>query len=204
VAVRGRRLAGVSLSLHHAPRADWVALTRESRAACEAIAAEYVAAGELEPPAEEEWLVNGAGAFEVGGPRGDNGLSGKKLVAQGCGSAVPIGGGATCGKDPRKVDPRGQRLAREIALGHVLSGRARAATVWLAYRPGDLAPRWVETLLEGEDGAGPRPFSERTPGGTPARDTVDAATHAPFAPLSLDGGPGTNETRGEPHDAAHR
>jgi S-adenosylmethionine synthetase len=148
VAVRGRRLAGVSLSLHHAPLADWVALTRESRAACEAVASEFVAAGELEPFGAEEWLVNGAGAFEVGGPRGDNGLSGKKLVAQAYGASVPIGGGAVAGKDPRKVDPRGQALARELALGHVVAGRAREATVWLAYRPGDLVPRWIETVLD--------------------------------------------------------
>jgi len=153
VAVRGRRLAGVSLSLHHAPLAEWVALSRESRAACEAVAAEYVAAGELEPPGGAEWLVNGAGAFEVGGPGGDNGLSGKKLVAQASGSAVPVGGGAVFGKDPRKVDPRGQALARSLALDHVRSGRAREATVWLAYRPGDLAPRWIETALSPADAA---------------------------------------------------
>jgi S-adenosylmethionine synthetase len=150
VAVRGRRLAGVSLSLHHAPLADWMALTRAARAACEAVAVEFAEAGELEPLGAEEWLANGAGAFEIGGPLGDNGLSGKKLVAQAYGSSVPIGGGAVAGKDPRKVDPRGQALAREIALGHVLSGRAREATVWLAYRPGDLAPRWIETVLGGD------------------------------------------------------
>jgi S-adenosylmethionine synthetase len=147
VAVRGRRLVGVSLSVQHAQGVDWVALTREARGACEAVAAEYVAAGELEPPGPEaDWLVNGAGAFELGGPEGDNGLSGKKLVAQAYGTAVPIGGGATHGKDPRKVDPRGQALARQIALDAVCKGGAREATVWLAYRPGDLAPRWIETV----------------------------------------------------------
>ena len=127
VAVRGRALVGVSLSVHHAPGVDWVALTREARAACEAVAAEYVP-WELEPlGADVDWLVNGAGAFEVGGPGGDNGLSGKKLVAQAYGSAVPIGGGATYGKDPHKVDPRGQALARELALEAVVQGeRARS------------------------------------------------------------------------------
>ena len=87
---------------------------------------------------------NGAGAFEIGGPEGDNGLSGKKLVAQAYGTAVPIGGGAVFGKDPRKVDPRGQRMARAMALQLVTSGQAREATVWLAWRPGDAEPRWVE------------------------------------------------------------
>ena len=87
----------------------------------------------------------------MGGPEGDNGLSGKKLVAQAYGSAVPIGGGATCGKDPRKVDPRGQALARELALEAVSRGNAREATVWLAYRPGDLTPRWVEIVKLPDD-----------------------------------------------------
>ena len=128
-----------------------MALTREARAACEAIAAEYVDSGELEPAGPEvDWLVNGAGAFEVGGPEGDNGLSGKKLVAQAYGSAVPIGGGATHGKDPRKVDPRGQALAREMAL-QAVRGDAREATVWLVYRPGDLRPHWVEVVTLPDD-----------------------------------------------------
>lgn len=151
VTVRGRALVGVSLSVHHAPGIDWVALTREARAACEAVAAEYVPS-ELEPLGPDvDWLVNGAGAFEVGGPGGDNGLSGKKLVAQAYGSAVPIGGGATWGKDPHKVDPRGQALARQMAIEAVCKGNAREATVWLAYRPGDVAPRWTETTTLPDD-----------------------------------------------------
>ena len=122
VVVRGRALVGVSVSVHHVPASEWIALTRAVRDACEAVAREYVEAGELEPLEDVDWLVNGAGAFEIGGPEGDNGLSGKKLVAQAYGTAVPIGGGAVFGKDPRKVDPRGQRLAREMALDLVTSG----------------------------------------------------------------------------------
>src|SRR6185295_4164397 len=144
VVVRGRVLVGVSVSVHHVPGTEWVGLTRAVRDACEWVAREYVMAGELEPLSAVDWLINGAGAFEIGGPEGDNGLSGKKLVAQAYGTAVPIGGGATFGKDPRKVDPRGQRMAREMALDLVKSGKAREATVWLAWRPGDVDPRWVE------------------------------------------------------------
>jgi S-adenosylmethionine synthetase len=152
VAVRGRALVGVSLSVHHRPGADWTDLTRAARAACEAVAGEYVDVGELEPLASGvDWLVNGAGAFEVGGPGGDNGLSGKKLVAQAYGSAVPIGGGATHGKDPRKVDPRGQALARQKALDLVIKGQAREATVWLAFRPGDVEPTWEEVVTVPDD-----------------------------------------------------
>lgn len=146
IVVRGRALAGVSVSVHHAPGAEWLGLTRAVRGACEGIMRDYIEAGELEPLKEVDWLVNGAGAFEIGGPEGDNGLSGKKLVAQASGTAVPIGGGATFGKDLRKVDPRGQRMAREMALELVKSGKAREATVWLAWRPGDVEPRWVEVV----------------------------------------------------------
>jgi S-adenosylmethionine synthetase len=146
IVVRGRALVGVSVSVHHVAGAEWVGLTRAVREACEGVAGEYVEAGELEPLRGVDWLVNGAGAFEIGGPEGDNGLSGKKLVAQAYGTAVPIGGGATFGKDPRKVDPRGQRMAREMALELVTSGNAREATVWLAWRPGDIEPRWVEVV----------------------------------------------------------
>jgi S-adenosylmethionine synthetase len=163
VVIRDRTLVGVSISVHHRTGVEWIALTGAARAACGVVAAEYVAAGELRPfddlPPEGgsygerggsdvcvEWLVNGAGAFEIGGPEGDNGLSGKKLVAQAYGTAVPIGGGAVFGKDPRKVDPRGQAMARQLALAEVLSGRAREATVWLAWRPGDIEPRWKEVV----------------------------------------------------------
>jgi S-adenosylmethionine synthetase len=151
IAVRGKTLVGVSASVHHVAGAEWIALTRAVRDACEAVTAEYVEAGELEPLADVDWLVNGAGAFEIGGPEGDNGLSGKKLVAQAYGSAVPIGGGATFGKDPCKVDPRGQQMAREMALEFVRSGQAREATVWLAWRPGDIEPKWVEVETVGPD-----------------------------------------------------
>jgi S-adenosylmethionine synthetase len=144
VVVRGRRLVGVSLSVHHLAGAEWLALTEAARQACLNVAAEYADAGELEALQNVEWLVNGAGAFEVGGPSGDNGLSGKKLVADAYGASVPIGGGAVHGKDPLKVDPSGQARARQMALDVVLSGEADEATVWLAWRPGDVEPRWVE------------------------------------------------------------
>ena len=147
VVVRDRSLVAVSISVHHRPGIEWIGLTRAARTACESIAAEFTAAGELQPlTAAVDWLVNGAGAFEVGGPEGDNGLSGKKLVAQAYGTAVPIGGGAVFGKDPRKVDPRGQAMARRLALDLVVGGQAGEATVWLAWRPGDIEPRWQEVV----------------------------------------------------------
>lgn len=156
VAVRGRKLEGVSLSVHHHGPADWLRLCALAKEACLAVAAEYVAAGELEAPGEKvDWLFNGAGAFAVGGPLGDNGLSGKKLVAEAYGTAVPVGGGTVHGKDPLKPDVRSQRLARELAVERVRDG-ADEATVWVVFRPGDEEPRWVEERVVGGRVAAPQ------------------------------------------------
>ena len=80
-------------------------------------------------------LVNGAGNFECGGPNGDNGPSGKKLVADAYGPRVPIGGGALSGKDFFKVDRAGAIAARRLALAIVRGGGAPEATVELLWRP---------------------------------------------------------------------
>ena len=146
VVVRGRQLVGVSVSVHHRPGVEWRGLTRAVRDACVAVAGEYVEADELERIDDVDWLVNGAGAFEIGAGEADNGLSGKKLVVDGCGTSVPIGGGTVHGKDPRKVDVRGQKQAREMAVDLVRTGQAEEATVWLAWRPGDIDPHWQEVV----------------------------------------------------------
>ena len=81
--------------------------------------------------------VNGAGAFEVGGPEGDNGLSGKKLVMDAYGPRVPIGGGAWSGKDFFKADRAGGLHARRIAKHIVRLGLATEAAVVLGWFPGN-------------------------------------------------------------------
>lgn len=147
VAVRGQRLEAVSLSLHHFVHADWLMLCSLAKEACLRVAAEYVAADELDPSLDSvDWLFNGAGSFAVGGPLGDNGLSGKKLVAEAYGAHGPIGGGTVHGKDPLKPDVRAQRIARERAVERVREGSVEA-TVWVVFRPGDEEPRWVEERL---------------------------------------------------------
>jgi S-adenosylmethionine synthetase len=85
----------------------------------------------------DDITVNGAGAFEVGGPEGDNGLSGKKLVMDAYGPRVPIGGGAWSGKDFFKADRAGGLHARRIAKHVVRLGLATEATVVLGWFPGN-------------------------------------------------------------------
>jgi S-adenosylmethionine synthetase len=97
----------------------------------------------FDPTVPEEVTVNGGGDFAVGGPEGDNGLSGKKLVVDAYGPRVPVGGGALSGKDFCKADRAGALAARRLARGVVLTGAARACTSTLVFYPGDRQARVV-------------------------------------------------------------
>ena len=127
-----------SCSLQQKTAHDEIALFREVRAAVEA---ELVQLAQilpsLSPKMPDDITVNGAGAFEVGGPEGDNGLSGKKLVMDAYGPRVPIGGGAWSGKDFFKADRAGGLHARRIAKHVVRLGLATEATVVLGWFPGN-------------------------------------------------------------------
>jgi S-adenosylmethionine synthetase len=90
----------------------------------------------LEANVPDDVRVNGAGTFEIGGPEGDNGLSGKKLVVDAYGPRVAIGGGALSGKDFFKADRAGAILGRRLAKLIVLTGAARECTATLAFLPG--------------------------------------------------------------------
>ena len=92
----------------------------------------------------ENFILNGMGEFIVGGPEGDNGLSGKKLAVDFYGPEIPIGGGAICGKDPHKVDVAGAFRARELALRLLKEHGGNAVTVRLGWTPGDAAPAFRE------------------------------------------------------------
>ena len=90
--------------------------------------------------------LNDAGNFVEGGPHGDNGLSGKKLVCDFYGPRVPIGGGAMSGKDLWKADRAGPLIARELAVRGVQRLGLRECTVTLVICPGDRAFR-VATVV---------------------------------------------------------
>lgn len=134
------RPAHASVSLNHHAGSDWILLREIAEEAVET-----ACAGKPLPELE----LNGAGMFVSGGPNGDNGLSGKKLVVDAYGPTVPIGGGAWSGKDFRKVDRLGGLLARELALAAVAESGAGEARVTLEYIPGCDGPVHVGLLLDG-------------------------------------------------------
>ena len=84
--------------------------------------------------------INPTGAFEIGGPDGDAGLTGRKIIVDTYGGAAPHGGGAFSGKDPTKVDRSAAYAARHLAKNIVAAGLARRCTIQLAYAIGVSAP----------------------------------------------------------------
>ncbi|MCL6527430.1 MAG: methionine adenosyltransferase [Thermaceae bacterium] len=87
-----------------------------------------------------QYLVNPSGKFVIGGPHGDTGLTGRKIIVDTYGGAVPHGGGAFSGKDPTKVDRSAAYYARYIAKNLVAAGLAKRALVELAYAIGKARP----------------------------------------------------------------
>jgi len=89
---------------------------------------------------EEEFYVNPTGNFVIGGPDGDAGLTGRKIIVDTYGGAAPHGGGAFSGKDPTKVDRSAAYAARYLAKNVVASGIAANCTIQLAYAIGVSKP----------------------------------------------------------------
>lgn len=89
---------------------------------------------------ETLYLVNPSGKFVIGGPHGDTGLTGRKIIVDTYGGAVPHGGGAFSGKDPTKVDRSAAYYARYIAKNIVAAGLAKRALIELAYAIGKARP----------------------------------------------------------------
>ncbi len=87
-----------------------------------------------------EWHVNPTGKFVIGGPDGDAGLTGRKIIVDTYGGAAPHGGGAFSGKDPTKVDRSAAYAARYLAKNVVAAGMADRCTLQLAYAIGVAKP----------------------------------------------------------------
>lgn len=103
---------------------------------------------------ETEWWVNPTGTFVIGGPDGDAGLTGRKIIVDTYGGAAPHGGGAFSGKDPTKVDRSAAYVARYLAKNVVAAGMASKCTIQLSYAIGVSKPLsiYCDTFGTGEVG----------------------------------------------------
>jgi len=101
---------------------------------------------------ETEWWVNPTGTFVIGGPDGDAGLTGRKIIVDTYGGAAPHGGGAFSGKDPTKVDRSAAYAARYLAKNVVAAGLAERCTIQLSYAIGVSKPLsiYCETFGTGD------------------------------------------------------
>ena len=99
--------------------------------------------------AETVWHINPTGIFEIGGPDGDSGLTGRKIIVDTYGGAAPHGGGAFSGKDPTKVDRSAAYAARYLAKNVVAAGLADRCTIQLSYAIGVAQPQSVHVDLHG-------------------------------------------------------
>jgi len=98
---------------------------------------------------ETVWHINPTGIFEIGGPDGDTGLTGRKIIVDTYGGAAPHGGGAFSGKDPTKVDRSAAYAARYLAKNVVAAGLADRCTIQLSYAIGVAQPQSVHVDLHG-------------------------------------------------------
>ena len=98
---------------------------------------------------EEEFYVNPTGIFEIGGPNGDAGLTGRKIIVDTYGGASPHGGGAFSGKDPTKVDRSAAYFTRYLAKNVVAAGLASKCTIQIAYAIGVSKPLSLYVNTEG-------------------------------------------------------
>ena len=109
----------------------------------------------IKPVVPQEWLkntrflVNPTGRFVVGGPQGDCGLTGRKIIVDTYGGACPHGGGAFSGKDPSKVDRSAAYAARYVAKNIVAAGLARQCQIQVSYAIGVAKPINITVYTEG-------------------------------------------------------
>ena len=141
-----KRVTAVVVSTQHAGDVTQETLRRdiEQQVIRQAIAEEYLSD-------DTALYINPTGRFVIGGPQGDAGLTGRKIIVDTYGGAAPHGGGAFSGKDATKVDRSGSYYARYIAKNVVASGLARRCQVQLAYAIGVAHPvgMYVDTFGTG-------------------------------------------------------
>jgi S-adenosylmethionine synthetase len=138
----------VVLSTQHSP--EWSLGDKMKPEFNEAIIEEII-----KPVLPKEWLqntrylINPTGRFVIGGPQGDCGLTGRKIIVDTYGGACPHGGGAFSGKDPSKVDRSAAYAARYVAKNIVAAGLAKQCQVQVAYAIGVAQPMNITVYTEG-------------------------------------------------------
>jgi len=135
VGTKPRRIEAVVISTQHSPDVSHETLVREVK---KHIIDEVIPAGMVD--SQTKYHINPTGRFVVGGPHGDTGLTGRKIIVDTYGGMGRHGGGAFSGKDPSKVDRSACYMARYIAKNIVASGLASRCEVQLAYAIGVAEP----------------------------------------------------------------
>ncbi|KMS57603.1 methionine adenosyltransferase [Sphingobium cupriresistens] len=141
------RATALVVSTQHAKDMDNDESRAKLRAYVKGVFADVLPEGWL--PGDESIYVNPTGLFEIGGPDGDAGLTGRKIIVDTYGGASPHGGGAFSGKDPTKVDRSAAYVTRYLAKNIVAAGLARRCTIQLSYAIGVAEPLSLYVDLHG-------------------------------------------------------
>ena len=128
----------IVVSTQHGKGYDEGEKEAELKAYVKRVVAEVLPAELLSPATE--YHINPTGSFEIGGPDGDAGVTGRKIIVDTYGGAAPHGGGAFSGKDPTKVDRSAAYVSRYLAKNIVAAGLAQRCTIQLAYAIGVSKP----------------------------------------------------------------
>ena len=141
---RPERIDTVVLSTQHAPD---IALEKLREAVIEEVIKPVLPKDLVK--GDVKFLVNPTGRFVVGGPQGDCGLTGRKIIVHSYGGSAPHGGGAFSGKDPSKVDRSAAYAGRYVAKNIVAAGLAKKALIQISYAIGVAQPTSIMVSTEG-------------------------------------------------------
>ena len=153
VIYRGGKPVGVSSIVLSTQHLDESQTSDDIRKIVEPYILEILPQGWVTP--ETVWHVNPTGKFVIGGPDGDAGLTGRKIIVDTYGGAAPHGGGAFSGKDPTKVDRSAAYAARYLAKNVVAAGLADRCTIQLSYAIGVARPLSIYADTHGTGNADP-------------------------------------------------